>query len=57
MSATASLRRCSRSFNTPVIIASGINNTNTRAPTPSNFRIVLSRRRKNGCDLGKGGGA
>src|SRR5260370_30462452 len=55
--ATASFRRSNRSLNTPVIIASGISNTKTSAPTPSNLRIVLWRRPKNGCDFGNGGGA
>jgi hypothetical protein len=57
MSATASFRRESRSLKTPVIITSGINNTSTSAPTPSNLIIVLCRRPNDGCDLGNGGGA
>jgi len=57
MSATASFRRESRSLNTPVIIISGINNTRTRAPTPSNLIIVLWRRPNDGRDFGNGGGA
>jgi hypothetical protein len=41
ISVTASFRRRKRSLNTPVIIASGISNTNTSAPTPSNLMMVL----------------
>src|SRR5436309_15891047 len=48
ISATASLRRCKRSLSTPVIIARGINNTNTSAPTPSNLMMVLWRRPNDG---------
>jgi len=40
-----------------VIIINGINNTRTRAPTPSNLMIVLWRRPNDGCDFGSGGGA
>jgi hypothetical protein len=50
------LRRINRSLKTPVIIASGINNTSTSAPTPSNLMIVLCRRPNDGCDFGNGGG-
>jgi hypothetical protein len=38
-----------------MIIASGINNTSTSAPTPSNLMIVPCRRPNDGCDLGNGG--
>ena len=57
MSATASLRLCNRSLNTPVIIASGIRSTRTSAPTPSSLIIVLWRFPNEGWDFGNGGGA
>jgi hypothetical protein len=57
ISATASLRRRNRSLNTPLIMASGINKTNTSAPTPSSLMMVLCRRPNDGCDFGNGGGA
>src|SRR5207253_10999154 len=57
ISGTASLRRCNRSVNTPVIIKSGIKRMGTSAPTPSNLMIVLWRFPNEGCDFGNGGGA
>jgi hypothetical protein len=50
------LHPTNRSLNTPMIIASGINNTSTSAPTPSNLMIVLCRFPNDGCDFGNGGG-